>query len=123
LPRRQRILEPLQLFERIAPVGVRLGIVRPRRDRAVVARQRLLELLERRERIAAIVQGQKIVRASLQGKVYPARGLRVIAALIENNAEQVQAVEMVGPDRKNLIVDFFRIRQSAGLMQRQSISK
>jgi hypothetical protein len=80
-------------------------------------------LLERRERIAAIVQGQKIARTSFQGKVYPAHGFSVIATLIENDAEQVQAVEMVGPDRKNLIVDSFRIRQSAGLMQRQSVSK
>jgi hypothetical protein len=78
---------------------------------------------ERRERVTAIVQGQKIVWTSLQRQVYPAHGFGVVAALIENNAEQVQAVKMVGPDRKNLIVDSFRIRQSAGLMQRQPFSK
>jgi hypothetical protein len=95
-----------------------LGIVRPRRDCAVIARQRVLELLKRHERVAVIVQGQKIVWTSLQREVYPAHGFRVIAALVKNDAEQVQAVEMVGPGG-----DSFRVRQSAGLMQRQSFSK
>jgi hypothetical protein len=43
----------------------------------------------------------------------------MIAALMKNDAEQVQAVEMVGLRRQNLIVSLFRLRQPAGLMQRE----
>jgi hypothetical protein len=90
---------------------------------ARIARQRLGELPERYQCVAAIVQRQKIVWTSLQCEIDPAHRLGVIAALIKNDAEQVQAVKMIGPGRKNLIVDPFRIGQPAGLMQRQSLPK
>jgi len=54
---RQRLLEPPQLFERIAPIGERLGIVRPQRQRVVIACQRLLVPLQ-------LMQGRRLECAS-----------------------------------------------------------
>jgi hypothetical protein len=46
-----------------------------------------------------------------------------IATLQEDNAEQMQAVEVTGLDRKDAMINLFGIRQLAGLMQRQSFRK
>jgi hypothetical protein len=43
----------------------------------------------------------------------------MIAALMKNDTQQVQAVEMVGLRCQNLIVSVFRLRQPTGLMQRK----
>jgi hypothetical protein len=47
----------------------------------------------------------------------------VIASLMKYDAKQVQAVEMIGSDGENPIIDFLRIRQAAGLMQCQSFAE
>jgi hypothetical protein len=62
-------------------------------------------------------------RLDLEGCVdLPNSGLGV-ATLQENDAEQMQAVEMPRLRCENLPIDFFRIGQSTGLMQRQSLRK
>jgi hypothetical protein len=47
----------------------------------------------------------------------------VIAALTKNDAQQVLAVEMVGLRWQNLIVSLFRLRQPAGLVQREGFGE
>jgi hypothetical protein len=42
--------------------------------------------------------------------------LRLIAALMENDTEQVQAVKMIGLHCKNLTINLFRIYQSIALV-------
>jgi hypothetical protein len=75
------------------------------------------------KRIAAVAQRQNMSRLDLEGCVdLPNSGLGV-ATLQENDAEQMQAVEMPRLCRENLPVYFFRIAQSAGLMQRQRLRK
>ena len=44
---RQRILEPLQLLQGVAPIEVRLGIVGAKRQDLIEARQRLLKTVQR----------------------------------------------------------------------------
>jgi hypothetical protein len=50
--------------------------------------------------------------------VYLRDGCRIIAALLQNDAKQVQAAEMIGPRCQNSIINFLGVCQSAGLMQR-----
>ncbi len=102
---------------------MRLGVVRLQRERAVEARQRLLEPLQLFERDAAIVQGNTTIGLSLQRDIYLTDRLRMIAALVKNDTEQVQAVKMIGLYFKNLIINLFRVCQSACLMQCQSSVK
>jgi hypothetical protein len=47
--------------------------------------------------------------------------LRGIAALMKYEAEQVPAVELIRIDGKDSAINFFRLGQSPGLMQRQSL--
>ena len=60
-----------------------------------------------------------MIGINLERAVYVPQRLRVIAALMKNDTQQMQAVEMVGLRRQNLIVSLFRLRQPAGLMQRE----
>jgi hypothetical protein len=119
----QRFSKATESLESIATIGIRFCIVGSRRQRLVVARHRLLVSIKGGESVAAIVQRQKIIWTSLQREVYPPHSLGMIASLMTYNAEQVQAVEMIGSDGKNAIVDFLRIRQAAGLMQCQSFAE
>ena len=47
--------------------------------------------------------------------------LRGIAALMKYETEQVLGVELIRINGKDLAIDFFRLDQSPGLMQRQSL--
>jgi hypothetical protein len=47
--------------------------------------------------------------------------LRRIAALMKYEAEQMAAVRLIRIDGKDLAINFFRLGQSPGLMQRQSL--
>jgi hypothetical protein len=53
----------------------------------------------------------------------PTRSLGVIAALMKNDTQQMQAVEMVGLCCKNFIVSLLRLRQPTGLMQREGFGQ
>ena len=101
-----------------AGIGERLGIVRLYGERAVVVRDGLLESFQPIERVAAIVQGKGMVGIYFKRGVYLRDGCRIIAALLQNDAKQVQAAEMIGPRCQNSIINFLGVCQSAGLMQR-----
>jgi hypothetical protein len=47
--------------------------------------------------------------------------LRRIAALMKYEAEQVPGVELIRIKGKDLAINFFRLGQTPGLMQRQSL--
>jgi len=117
----QRRVEPLQLLQRIAAIDQRLDEFRPRGDGPVVTRQRLVVPLERIERDTAIVQRQNVVGIFLQRQVHVMDRARGIAALMKYEAEQVPAVELIRIDGKDLAIDFFRLGQSPGLVQRQCL--
>ena len=55
-------------MQRIATIVKRLGIVRPERERLVVARQRLIEPLQLLQRIAAIVERLGVVRPNVSAR-------------------------------------------------------
>jgi hypothetical protein len=99
-----------------------LGKVRLRHKRAVVTCQRFLESLQFIECIPTIVQSKSIGGISFKGGLYLLEGRRMIAALIENDPKQMQAVKMIGLRGKNLFVDAFSVCQSAGSMQRECLS-
>ena len=48
---------------------------------------------------------------------------RMIAALMQNHAEQVQAVKMIGLYRKNLVINPSRVCQLTRLMQCKTFGK
>ncbi|MFY9761375.1 MAG: hypothetical protein WAL39_08720 [Xanthobacteraceae bacterium] len=49
--------------------------------------------------------------------------LRRLAALKQNHAKQMQAITLPGIEGENLIVEPFRVRQAAGLMQRHRLGE
>jgi hypothetical protein len=71
--------------------------------------------------IAAIVEGDDIIGFPLQCAIYLLDGRGRVTALEKNDAEEVQAVELIGLNVQDLSVDFFGFRQSSGLMQGQCV--
>jgi hypothetical protein len=119
----QRFIVPPQRRQCCTAIYERLGIVRPNGERPVVACERIVEAPQLLKRIATIVQRQNMSRFDFEGCVdLPNSGLGV-PALHENDAEQMQAVEMRRLCCENLPIYFFRIGQSTGLMERQSLRK
>jgi hypothetical protein len=70
------------------------------------------------ERAATIDQSKDMTGIYLKSGVYLPDGRPMISALMESDAEQMQAVKMAGLRRKYSVINFFGICQSAGVMQR-----
>ena len=92
-------------------------------EQAVVACHRLIEPPELLERSAAIAKSVNVVPVSFQRQVDLPDSFGEISALQIDYAEQMAAVEMIGPGAKDLMVDFFGVFQFAALMQRQALPK
>jgi hypothetical protein len=75
------------------------------------------------QRIATIVQRQNMSWFDFESCVDLPNGGLGVPAMHENDAEQMQAVEMRGLCCENLPIYFFRISQSTGLMERHSLRK
>jgi hypothetical protein len=74
-------------------------------------------LPQRGEHDAAIVQRKDIVRADCEGGFDLPHGRRMMARLMEDHPEQMQRIEIIGPDRKRPPINACGRRQLAGPMQ------
>ena len=117
----KRFVVALERVQSRAPIAQRVGVCGPQRQRSIVACQRLVKPPQRQQRVAAVVERCGIIGVSFQCAIYLLDGCSRIAALEKNDAEVVQAVELIGLNVQDLFVDFFGLRQSAGLMQRQCV--
>ena len=114
---RQRFVITLERIQRDAAIDQRLDIIGPYAERPVIALERVAEALHLLEGIAAIVERQNVMRRDFKSVAdLPNRG-RWIAALHEDDAEQMQAVEMPRLARQNMLIDLLGFRQLPGLMQ------
>ena len=117
---RQRFTVTLERIQRDAAIDQRLDTIGPHAERPIVALERIAEALHLLEGIAAIVERENMTRGDLErGADLPHGGGR-IATLHEDDAEQMQAVEMFRLARQNALIDSLGFRQLPGLMQRQS---
>ena len=64
-----------------------------------------------------MIQGRRVVWIALERQTDPAHRFHVIAALMKNDADQMQAVKVVRANRKNLAIDGFCLGQPPHLMQ------
>jgi hypothetical protein len=94
-----------------------------RSARAREARERLVEAVERLQRAAAVAVSGGGVGIALQGGVDLANRLGMIAALVTNDAEQVQAVEMMRLYRNDFPVDRLGFGQQSGFMKGERLSE
>lgn len=92
-------------------------------QQAVVACHRLIEPPELLERSTAIVKSVNVVPVSFQRQVDLPDSFGEIPTLQIDHAEQMAAIEMIGPGTKDLMVDFFGVFQFTALMKRQALSK
>jgi hypothetical protein len=76
---RQRFVEPIGPFQGVAPIGERLGEVRPHRERAIVTRQRFLASIQRQQRIAAVAERIGMVRLQGQSAIIICQRRRALA--------------------------------------------
>ena len=90
-------------------------------EQAVVACHRFVESPELLERCAAIAESVNVVPVSFQCLIDLPYSFGEVSALQKDHAEQVAAVEMIGPGAKDLMVDFFGVFQFAALVQRQAL--
>jgi len=72
---------------------------------------------------AAIVQDTTVIGIYLQGKVYLMDRRRMIAALMKNDTEQVQAVKVIGLRFQDLSINRLGFWQSTGLMKRERLAE
>ena len=79
-----------------ATIGERLGIVRPQRQRAVVARQRLREPLQLLQGVAPIGERLGIVRPQRERAVVARQRLREPLQLVQSEAAIIQGKNIIG---------------------------
>jgi len=118
---RKRRLQLAELLERVAAIEQRVDIIRRETDGPVVALDRFAVAHECGQRGPAVVVRGRGGRIDLQGGIDLANGRNVLAALVMDDADQMQSVEMPRLDRQDPAVERLGLGQSAGLMQAQRL--
>ena len=113
---RQRLLEPPQLVKNDASIVEGVGIVGLERDCLVVTRQRLVETLQFLERITAIVVGGRESGIILQNNVELADGLDMVAPLVMNDPQQMQAIIIPGFGSENFSTGSLQYNRELGVV-------
>ena len=70
-----------------------------------------------------MVQSEAVVGIFRKNEAYLIEGPRKFAALIGQDTEQVQAVEVVGLHRENILIDPFSLSPLTGLMLREGLDQ
>ena len=105
--------------ERYAAAHQHVGVIRLDGKRSLEARQRVREPAQLLERKAAIAVRRRVSRIRLQCGIDLTNRRSVIAALMVDDADEMQALEMIGLDIEDLSIRCLRLNQATTVMQRE----
>ena len=114
---RNRLIEPLELPQRVAAIVKCARLLRREDNRPIVARQRLIEALQPLQRACARCFGGGELRIDSQRSINLTDRLRVLAALIMNDTQQIQTIAMIGLHLEDSSIQRLRFLQAAGCMK------
>jgi hypothetical protein len=111
----------LELQERVAAIGIGVGVIGFERERRIEGGQGLARALHVQQDVAFAIQGIGLARIDPQGKLKQAQRLGQVAALGVDGAEQRQGVDVRGRRFEDGFERRFGLVQLAGFMERQSL--
>lgn len=107
----------------VAPVAVRFGVVGVELNRFVVAGQRFVKSFEFLQRVAPVRPGRGVGGVDLNGAGDDGFGPDRVARLGQDDAAEVQCVEVLGVELQHLLVDRLGLGQLALLVQVKAVLK
>jgi hypothetical protein len=120
---RQCRLETIEIFERIAAVDEGLEIAGCKCDCLVVTLNRVLETLQSRKHNATVVVRRRRTRVDVERMINQSKRRRVVATLVIDDAQHMQAVEVLRTRQQQLAVEALGLAQQARLVERQRLGK
>src|SRR5262245_37206467 len=117
----ERLVVTVQLRQHVAAIDERRREVGLDRERLAETLQRLLWPLEGLQRATPVVQGIDRFRIDPDRLVHDPLGIRELAALKMNKAEQLKRVEIPRVRAQDLLIEPRRLVEVSGLMQTPGI--